>query len=217
MNNLVDYISEHKIISIIRGVYGEDLLNLVEALYQGGIRLIEETFNQADPDCISKTTEAVKLIKKNFAQMKVGTGTTLSKKQLQAAYDAGAQFIISPNVNVEIITQTKKLGLISIPGAMTATEIEAAHEAGADFVKIFPAGYLGAKYMKDILGPLNNIRFIATAGIAPDNIDDFFSLGFAGAGISSYLSAKKYIEEKDYKTVQEHAKILSDIAKKYSQ
>jgi 2-dehydro-3-deoxyphosphogluconate aldolase/(4S)-4-hydroxy-2-oxoglutarate aldolase len=213
MNETVQFIEKNKIIAIIRGVYGEELKKLVEALYKGGVRLVEETFDQADSQCISKTSESMKMMKAAFPGMKIGTGTTLTEEQLEAAYKAGAEFIISPNVNPLIIKKTKELGLVSIPGAMTPSEIELAHESGADFVKIFPAKYLGVEYMKDILGPLNNIKFIATAGITPDNIKDFFAIGFKGAGISSYLSSRKYLDAKDYKTIEEHAKILADIAK----
>lgn len=214
---ILKFIEENKIIAICRGTYGDDLIKLVDALYKGGIKLVEVTFDQNDPDCIYKTSTAIKFLHDKFgSDIGIGVGTVVKIEQVIAAEKAGAQYIISPNVNTDIIKLTNKFDMVSIPGAMTASEILSAHFAGADFVKIFPAGTLGLNYVKDIMGPINNVKLIATAGITPDNIDAFFKLGFVGAGISSYLTDKKLIAEGKFDVLCKHAEELVQIVKNNS-
>ena len=213
---LVEFIEANKIIAICRGIYGENLVKLISALSKGGVKLVEVTFDQGDKDCISKTSGAISLLNSTFkGEVKVGAGTVVTVEQAMAAKNAGAEYVISPNTNTEIIKTANENGLVTIPGAMTATEILEAHFAGADFVKLFPAATLGLAYAKDILSPINNVKFIATAGVNPDNLGDFLKLGFAGAGISSYLTNKKLIAEGKFDVLTEHAKELVSIAKKY--
>lgn len=213
---VIEFIEANKIIAICRGIYGENLVKLVSAISDGGVNLVEVTFDQGDADCISKTSEAIRTLAATFkGKVKVGAGTVVTCEQVHAAKAAGAEYIIAPNTDKEIIKTANDLDLVTIPGAATATEILQAHHAGADFVKLFPAATLGLTYAKDILGPINNVRFIATAGVTPDNLGDFLGLGFAGAGISGYLANKKLISEGKFDVLTAHAKELVDIAKKY--
>ncbi len=211
----IEFIEENKIIAICRGIYGESLVNLVTALYEGGIRLVEVTFDQGDKDCLKKTSEAIKLLTSSFDGMvKIGAGTVVTAEQVHEATNAGAEYIIAPNVNKEVIQEANKLNMVTIPGAMTPTEILDAHFAGADFVKLFPAGTLGLNYAKDILGPINNVKLIATAGVTPDNLEAFLKLGFSGAGISSYLTNKTLVNEGKFDILREHAEELVSIVSK---
>lgn len=212
--SIVKFIEENKIIAICRGIYAQDLVNLVSALSEGGVKLVEVTFDQGDKDCINKTSEAIKLLTSTFkGEVKIGAGTVVTLEQVFVAKNAGAEYILSPNVNKEIVQAANQLGMVTIPGAMTPTEILEAHFAGADFVKLFPAGTLGLTYAKDLLGPINNVKFIATAGVTPDNLGEFLKLGFAGAGISSYLTNKKLVNENKFDILKEHAKELVAISK----
>ena len=162
--DIVNYIEKNKIICICRKIYGEELRKLARAMYDGGIRLMEVTFDQADPDCCQKTGQAIRMVDEEFGgRMQFGAGTVLTREQVDAAKDAGAKYIISPNTDEEIIRYTKQLGLVSIPGAMTPSEILAAHDAGADFVKLFPTVYLGLPYLKDIKGPINHVKLLGTS------------------------------------------------------
>lgn len=211
---ILDSIIERKVITIVRKVYGENLDCLSKALYDGGIRFIECTFDQVDPECEQKTKQAIQLIKaKRKPDMHVGAGTVLSVKQVEAAHEAGAEFIISPNTNVEVIKRTKELGMISIPGAMTPSEILMAHDAGADLVKLFPAGTLGMKYIKDILAPITHVKLLATGGVTEDNFAEFLKLGMAGAGVSGRLTDKKLIADGDWDELRRRATVFSEIAK----
>lgn len=211
-----EFIEKNKIIAIVRKTYGEELLKLTNALLTGGVKLIEVTFDQADNSGEEKTALAIKSIKKEFGnRILVGAGTVLSEKQVQIAHDAGAEYIISPNTNVKVIEKTNDLGLVSIPGALTASEILGAHDAGADFVKIFPVRALGVNYIKDIRGPINHVKLIATAGVNPQNLPDYLSVGFSGAGVSGYLTDKKLITKGEFSTLSQHAQVLTNIVNEF--
>ena len=212
--NTLDFILENKVITICRKVYGENLLKLAQALYAGGVQLIEVTFDQADPECIAKTTEAIRTLNQSFqGQMMFGAGTVLTREQVKAAADAGACYIISPNTDADVITYTKELGLVSIPGAMTPSEIMNAHNLGADIVKLFPSGYLGFRYIRDILAPISHVKLCATGGVSEENWGEYLSLGFAGAGISGRLCDKKCIESGDFAEITRRAKVFSDMVR----
>ena len=211
MVNLTNLILEKKIIAICRGIYGESLMLLAEALLKGGIVLMEVTFDQSDPDHLKKTSEAIAALKSTFPAMKSGAGTVLNLAQLGAAKDAGAEFIITPNTDTTIITKTKELGLVSIPGAMTPSEIVDAYHAGADFVKLFPAAQLGIEYIKAILAPLNNAQLLATGGINETNLPDFLRAGCVGAGIGGNLCDKKLIAAKAFDKLEEVARTYNSL------
>lgn len=210
--NTLEFIQENKVITICRKVYGEDLLNLAGALKAGGVKLIEVTFDQADPDCIAKTSEAIhSLCEKYGDEMMFGAGTVLTKEQVKAAADAGARYIISPNIDPEVIRYTKELGLVSMPGAMTPSEIISAHNLGADIVKLFPAGYLGFGYIKDILGPISHVKLCATGGVNETTWPEYLKYGFVGAGISSRLCDKKCIAAGDFAEITRRAQAFTDL------
>lgn len=215
--SLVDLILEKKIITIVRGTYGETLEKLAEALYKGGIRFIEITFDQKDPEGLKKTADAIRKLNGLFeGKLYVGAGTVLTEEQVRVAYEAGAKYIVSPNTNARIITLTKELGMISIPGAMTPTEILQAHELGADLVKLFPTASLGLNYVKDILAPISHIAIIATAGITEENFGEFLKLGLRGAGISGRLTDKKLLATGNWEEFTRRARAFVSIAENYN-
>lgn len=212
MNEVVKFIEDHKVLVICRGLYDEELLKVIGALYKGGIRMAEVTFDQGDPNAIEKTTGAIRLIKENFLDMKVGSGTVTCIEHVKATKQAGGEFCLSPNVDVDVIKATKEEGLVSIPGALTPTEILEAHDAGADLVKIFPAGWLGLGYLKDIKGPINHVKFLAAAGVNEENFADFLKAGYCSAGISGRLLDKKVIAQQNYDELTKRAQTFTRIA-----
>ena len=176
-------LEEHKLIVICRGVYGDTLCKTMEALYKGGIRLAEVTFDQKSKD-YTETLDAITMLEKHFrGRMAIGAGTVINTEQVELAHQAGAAYIISPNVKEAVIRKTKELGMLSIPGALSPTEVLNAHEYGADYVKLFPAARMGASYIRDLMGPISHVKFIATAGITEENIAEFASIGCTGYGI----------------------------------
>ena len=213
INECIEY---NKVIAICRRMPKDHILRLAEALLKGGVCLIEVTFDQSRDDCMSDTSGAIEGLVREFGgEMRVGAGTVLTSDQALAARDAGAQYIISPNTNPEVLRTTKKLGLTSIPGASTPSEIVSANESGADFVKLFPAGYYGLGYFKDIKAPLSHIKLIATAGINDTNIAQFFELGAVGAGISSYLTSTELVEQGNFEELTRRAAKLMGIVAQY--
>lgn len=212
-----ELVLQEKIIVIVRKTYGDDLLHLCEALNKGGIRLMEVTFDQADPACEEKTGEAIAMLNRNFrGDMHFGAGTVLSCQQVDACKANGGEFIISPSVDTDVIRYTKAQGLVSIPGAMTPTEILTAHKAGADFVKLFPAARLGAAYINDILGPISHVKMIVTAGITEENFGQFLAQGMVGAGISGRLTDKKLIASGGWEEFTARAQAFVKIARENS-
>jgi len=192
--SVIKLIEHYKIVAIIRGLYGPALLNLAEALYAGGIRLLEVTFDQSDPDCLRKTPAAIAELREHLGEdMRFGAGTVLSAEQAKAAGRAGAEFIISPDTKAAVVETTKAMGLVSIPAGMTPTEILRAHELGADMVKVFPAAWLGLSWFKDIRSPVNHVPMMATGGVSEENLGAYLAAGYAAAGIGGRLTDRNLI------------------------
>lgn len=186
--NHINWILEHKIIAIVRGLSSEHILRLAEALHAGGIRAMEVTFNQASPDSWPDTEAAVRAVADAYrGEMLVGAGTVMTAEQVARAANAGAQYIVSPNTNAEVIRATKDAGLLSLPGALTPTEIALAHDAGADFIKVFPAGALGPNYIKAVRAPLSHVKLLAVGGVNEKNAAEFLRAGCVGIGVGGNL------------------------------
>ena len=209
-------LDENKIILVVRGIYGEELLKLADALGKGGIRAFEVTYDPADPDTLKTIKENIEAVHERHPEMLMGCGTVLTVEQVLNAKAAGAEFIVSPNFDPEIVKATLENGLVSVPGCMTPTEICAADKAGADYIKLFPAGTLGMKYCKDILAPLHHVRYIATVGVTEETFREYLELGFAGAAISSKLIDKKCRDEGNWDELTRRAKAFTDIAKEFN-
>lgn len=120
-------------------------------------------------------------------RMCIGAGTVMNRLQAETAIQSGARYIISPDTNPDVIEKTCSLGALSIPGALTPTEIAYAYRCGADYVKLFPAGTLGLKYIQAVCSPLSHIPMMAVGGIDDKNLNSFLSSGLAGVGIGSNL------------------------------
>ncbi|MDO4523667.1 MAG: bifunctional 4-hydroxy-2-oxoglutarate aldolase/2-dehydro-3-deoxy-phosphogluconate aldolase [Eubacteriales bacterium] len=198
---------EKKLIAIVRGLEPEQIIDLGKALYAGGINMIEVTFNQSSTDHYAATTKAIAALKQELGdKILVGAGTVLSKEQVDLAKTAGASYIITPTVNTEVIRYANALGMVTMPGALTPSEIVEAYEAGADFVKVFPAGEMGTSYIKAIKAPLNHIRMLAVGGVNEKNIKDFLKAGVAGFGVGGNLVNKEWINNGEFEKITALAK-----------
>ena len=210
-NQIIEAIEKNKIIVIVRGVERENVIPLAEAMYNGGIRLIEFTYdpkgNLSDEDNASN----IEMVNDHFrGEMYVGAGTVLTEKQVLLTKQAGGKFIISPDTNSEVIAAITQNGLVSIPGALTPTEVAFAHRCGADFVKLFPVSNLGVEYVKAIKAPLSNIKLLAVGGITLDSMGDYLRAGISGFGIGSNIIDKAALEAGDFDKI-------SDLARKYKE
>lgn len=207
-------IGQEKLIAIVRGVGPEQYLKVAEALYAGGVRLMEITFDQKAPASFRTTAEGIVRIREAMGQrMLVGAGTVLTEEQAELTAAAGGSFVVSPDVNADVIRKTVSLGMVSVPGAATPTEIVAAHRAGADFVKLFPAAQLGAGYIKAIRGPLGHIRLLAVGGVHEGNVAEFLNAGVSGFGVGGNLANRKWIEAGEFDRLTQCAKLICGAAK----
>ncbi len=206
-SNTIRLINENKIIVIVRGVQSDKLIRLAEAMYDGGIRLIEITYSANGSISDEETANNIYSLTNYFGNdMCVGTGTVLTPKQVEITKRAGGKFIISPDTVPEVIKKTKEMRMISIPGALTPSEITLAHRCGADFVKIFPAVNLGTEYIKAVKAPLSHIKLLAVGGVNDKNMADYLKAGVCGFGIGSNIVDKKLIDNNDFFAVTELAK-----------
>lgn len=215
--SVLDLLKQEKFVAIVRGISSDDIVDVAKALYEGGIRLMETTFNQSSSDPITENKKCLSLLCETMGgKMAIGAGTVLTTQQLRGAYEAGAQFIISPNVNVKVISETKELGLVSIPGAMTPTEIELAFSSGGDVIKLFPADDLGYHYIRNITAPLSHIPIMATGGVNPETIPLFLEAGAAvlSAGIS--IVNRQLVQDKNYNEITRRARAHIEAARKYT-
>ena len=204
---IIDKVLDKKIIAIVRGVYEEDCVNLAKALYKGGIELLEVTFDQSKPEMLSRTSKTIGMLVNEFeGKMMFGAGTVTTLEMLNLAKEAGAQFIVSPNTDETIIRATVQNGMVSMPGALTPSEIFNAYSYGADFVKVFPIGNLGAEYIKAVRGPLNHIKLLAVGGVNEKNIGTFIKYGAAGAGVGGNLVNKEWIANGEFDKITNLAK-----------
>ena len=203
-----EIIEKEGLIVIFRGVALEKIGKTVEALYNGGVRIVEIAFNPSDKDTISKTTALIRKVKEVMGdKMLVGAGSVISEEFVLAAYEAGAEFIFSPDTDVDIIRLTKKLGLISIPGALTPTECKTAYKNGADIVKLFPATINDVDYIKGITRPLSHIPFICVGGTNENTIEAFIKAGAKGVGTGISILKPELIENEDYTEITRLAKL----------
>lgn len=199
--NTLQGILEHKIVAIIRNANPNDVMKIANALYEGGVRILEITMNSPKPlQVIEEVTDAF------GDQLLVGAGTVLDPETARAALLAGAKFILSPTLNLETIKMTRRYGAVSIPSAFTPSEILTAYENGGDIIKVFPAS-IGPGYLKDIRGPLPQIPLLPTGGVNLGNIKEFLKAGAVGFGIgSSLVNTKNEITETYLKELTEKAK-----------
>ena len=210
MNSKIEFIEKNKIIVIVRGVEKDKLIPLVQAMYDGGIRLVENTYDASGKIPDEEIASNIKMLSDHFGdKMLIGAGTVLTEKQVQLTKDAGGSFIISPDTNSGVIEKTKALGMVSIPGALTPTEVASASRYGADFVKVFPVDLYGPGYIKTLSAPLSHVKMLAVNGISVDNMNDYLSAGAYGVGVGSGIVNKALIADGDFD-------VITALAKKYT-
>ena len=205
---IINAVERNKIIVILRGFTDQDqLVRTVQAMEEGGIKLVEVTFDQSGVISDEKTAENIRLLSEKFAgRVRVGAGTVMSEAQVEIAYRAGAEFIISPDCYEPVIRKTKALGMISMPGAFTATEAANANRYGADFVKLFPNSEMKVSYLKALIAPLSHIKFLAVGGVTAENLQSYLVAGAKGVGVASAIADKKAIAAGDYQEITRKAR-----------
>ena len=188
----LSHILDKKIIAIVRGAEPSAVLQMAEALCEGGIQLMEITLNSPQALAVIE-----KLAKTMGDKMLIGAGTVLTARDAEKAIASGARFIISPIVDAATIELTRRHGVVSIPGAYTPTEIVHAYTSGGHIIKVFPASS-NMNYIKEIRGPLPHIPLMPTGGINLDNIREFKDAGAVAFGIGTALVNTKQSPTKLY-------------------
>ena len=203
----LEYVKERKIVAIVRGLKPEYIVRLGHAFEEGGIGLMEVTYNQKAPDTWKNTAAAIEAVEKEFGdRMLVGAGTVITPEQVSMTYNAGGRYLVTPTTQPEIIRMGKALGLGLYPGALTPTEILTAFEAGADAVKVFPVSNLGPGYIKAVKAPLSHIPLMAVGGVNEKNAADFMKAGCVGLGVGGNLVNKEWIESGQWDKITALAK-----------
>lgn len=213
MHTVLDLVQEKRVITIVRGLTPEAIDGLAAALVAGGIAMIEVTFDQTRPETWQDTAAAIRLLATRYAgQVSPGAGTVLTPEQAEMVHDAGAQYIISPNVDEAVIARTKALGMASFPGALTPTEVVAAWQAGADAVKVFPAGNLGPGYISALKAPLRHIPLMAVGGIPEERAAEYIAAGAIGLGIGGNLVKADWIAAGEWARITALARAYCEAA-----
>lgn len=198
---LKESIVDHKIVAVIRKSNEDNIVPILEALSEGGVKSVEIT---------AETPNVGRIIEKavsNVEGMNIGAGTVLDPETARAVIMSGAQFIVSPTLNTDTLRLTNRYNILNIPGVLTPTEILTAYEHGAQMVKVFPADSFGPNYIKNILGPLPHVTAMVTGGITLENMNEYLTKGAAAVGIGGNLvNASALKTEADYDRLIENAR-----------
>jgi len=180
------------IVAVIRSTSGEQLVEVAKALYEGGVDVLEVTFT------VPRALEIISAVQKALGnKILLGAGTVLDPETARAAFLAGAEFLVSPTVNLDVIRMGNRYDKLVMPGAFTPTEILTAWEAGAQVIKVFPADIGGPAYLKTLHGPLPQVRLLPTGGVNLNTIGDFMKAGACAVGLGGALVEPKAVASGD--------------------
>jgi len=202
---------DHKIVAVIRADNGDLLVDVAESLLAGGVEVMEVTFT------VPRATRVLEKVADRIgSRILLGAGTVLDTETCRTAILAGAEFIVSPAVNVDVIELCKRYSKPVMPGALTPTEVITAWQAGADIVKIFPSEITGPKYLKALHGPLPHIRLMPTGGVNLETAAEFLRCGACALGIGNSLVDPKVVASGDLKKIETLARQYVQIVKDFS-
>jgi 2-dehydro-3-deoxyphosphogluconate aldolase / (4S)-4-hydroxy-2-oxoglutarate aldolase len=198
------------VVAIIRAESPDKLVDVAEALVAGGVEVIEVTFT------VPRVTQVLeKVAEKLGTKILLGAGTVLDAETARVAILSGAEFIVSPSVNLEVIELCRRYSKLVMPGALTPTEVVTAWQAGADIIKIFPSELTGAKYIKALKAPLPQIRMMPTGGVNLDTAEEFLKAGACALGIGGSLVEPKAVAAGDLKRIEGLARLYVEIVRKF--
>ena len=189
------------LIAVVRARSAEQVFPLAQALLRGGIRAVEVTMTT--PNAL----DAIRQCRANLPpEALIGVGTVLDAETCRDAIAAGAEFVVSPITRVSVAETARTLNKPVMLGAFTPTEAQAAYEAGADFIKLFPAEVLGPAFIKSVRAPLPHLKFVPTGGVTLETIADFFKAGCPAVGIGSSLISASMLENNDWAQLEKNAR-----------
>lgn len=189
-------------VAVVRLPDARNTLEAINAVHAGGVTAIELTMTT--PGALEVIAE---LVRRHEGEMLVGAGSVLDPEVARRAIDAGAAFVVSPVFRADVMAEAHRHDVPMLPGGFTPTEILAAHEAGADVVKVFPADTLGPAFLKGVLGPMPFLRLMPTGGVTPDNVATWLRAGAAAVGLGSALVDPKLVAAGDFDALRERARV----------
>ena len=197
------------IVAVIRSTSSEQLVEVARALYEGGVDVLEVTFT------VPRALEIIAEMRKALGdKILLGAGTVLDPETARAAFLAGAEFLVSPTVNLDVIKLGNRYDKLVMPGAFTPTEILTAWEAGAQIIKVFPADIGGPAYLKTLHGPLPQVRLLPTGGVNLNTIADFLKAGACAVGLGGALVEPKAVQTGDMSRIKSLAQQYVEAVKK---
>jgi 2-dehydro-3-deoxyphosphogluconate aldolase/(4S)-4-hydroxy-2-oxoglutarate aldolase len=205
---IISLLTDPGIIAIVRAQRAAQVVPMFEALIAGGVKAIEITMTT--PNALAGISEARAKVGERAA---IGVGTVLDAETCRAAAAAGAEFVVTPICRTELVAVAHAAGCPIMLGAYTPTEAQAAHEAGADFIKIFPADTLGPGYMKALRAPLPHLRIVPTGGVDVPNVAEFLKAGCAALGVGSALVSAKILQAADWPELTRRAAAFVNAAR----
>jgi len=207
--NILRVIIDCGVVAVVRVGSAREALEVCPAIARGGVKPVEVTMTV--PNAIDVIKEFKSTVKD---EVLVGAGTVLDPETARAAILAGVDYIVTPTLNLKVIEMCHRYGKVVIPGAFTPTEILTAWEAGADIVKVFPAGVAGPQYLRDIKGPLPQVRLLPTGGVTLENTPDFIKAGAVAVAVGTALVDKKLVAEKKFDLITERARQFVEAVRK---
>src|SRR6266850_585600 len=200
-SEIISLLTNPGIIAVVRAESSDQIMPLSEALIAGGVMAIEITMTT--PNAIAAIRDAVQKISLRGV---IGVGTVLDVTTCRAAMDAGAEFVVTPILRPELVIVAHGANRPIMLGAYTPTEAQLAHEAGADFIKIFPSDVLGTGYFKALRAPLPHLRLVPTGGVELNNVGDFFKAGCAAVGVGSALVSSDILETANWEELSRRSR-----------
>jgi 2-dehydro-3-deoxyphosphogluconate aldolase/(4S)-4-hydroxy-2-oxoglutarate aldolase len=206
MDETLSRIADSGVVAVLRGVEADQLIGIADALREGGVTAVEIT---ADTPAVA---EKIADVAGAFGdEVVVGTGTVLDGETARTTLLAGAEFVVSPSLHEDVIETCNRYGAVSAPGIMTPTEAIRGYEAGADFVKVFPATTVGPDHLAAMRGPLGQIPMMPTGGVAPDNAADYVDAGAFAVGAGGALVDYDAAARGEYETITDTAREFTRI------
>ncbi len=198
------------IVAVIRAASGERLVEVAEALVAGGVEVMEVTFT------VPQAHRVLEQVASRLGnRILLGAGTVLDTETARIAILSGAEFIVSPAVNLDVIELCRRYGKLVMPGAFTPTEVVTAWQAGADIVKIFPSEFHGPAYLKTLKAPLPQVRMMPTGGVNVNTAKDYLAAGAFAVGVGSSLIDAKAVEAGDFAKIESLARQFSKSIRDY--
>lgn len=208
-NDVIKQIKDIGVVPVVRATSADEAMRAIDAIREGGVSVLEITMTV--PGAVGVIEQCAKAYGKDAL---VGAGTVLDAETARACILSGAQFVVSPALNVETIACCRRYGIAVMPGALTPTEVVTAWTAGADFVKVFPAGALGgASYLKALKAPLPQIELIPTGGVSLKTAADFIKAGASALGVGADLVDLKAIRDGQANIITERARQYVEIVR----